>query len=160
MPNSFTAIATALVAAAALGTAAAAQQPRVENGAVAVQTASSPLASTFRALVSAQAEAAWIGYAVQVADRDRVMCCFNSGTTFVNGVVSGNETCCGACTLEGSSGTNISSRTEGASPTGPVKLEAGDQMVVLFLVLIIIVVPVQEHDNVRILLNGAGFSQI
>ena len=132
MPNSFTAIATALVAAAALGTAAAAQQPRVENGAVAVQTASSPLASTFRALVSAQAEAAWIGYAVPVADRDRVMCCFNSGTTFVNGVVSGNGTCCGACTLEGSSGTNISSRTEGASPTGPVKLEAGDQMVVLF----------------------------
>jgi hypothetical protein len=128
MPNPFTIIASVLVTAAALGTAAA-QQPRIENGTVSVQSAASPLAQSFRALVSSQPDVTWIGYAVPVADRDRVMCCF--GDNYISGTVSGNA-CCGVCTLENSSGTTMSSRTTATSPSGAVKLEGPDQMMVLF----------------------------
>jgi hypothetical protein len=128
MPNPFTIVASALVTAAALGTAAA-QQPRIENGTVSAQGAASPLAQSFRALVSSQADVAWVGYAVPVADRDRVMCCF--GNNYISGDVSGNA-CCGVCTLENSSGTTMSSRTQGTSPSGAVKLEGPDRMFVLF----------------------------
>jgi len=131
MANSFKAIASLLLAAVVLGTAAAAQQPRIDNGAVTVQTAASPLAQSFRALVASQSDVAWVGYAVPVADRDRVMCCFGSGNNYVSGTVSGNA-CCGVCTLENSSGTTISSRTTATSPSGAVKLEGPDQMMVLF----------------------------
>jgi hypothetical protein len=129
MSNPFKAIASALAGAVAFGAAAAAQQPRIENGAVSVQGAPSPLAQSFRALVAAQADVAWIGYAVPVADRDRVMCCF--GNNYISGNVSGNA-CCGVCSLENSSGTTMSSRTGTASPSGAVKLEGPDQMIVLF----------------------------
>ena len=129
MSNSFKSIASALATAAMLGAVAAAQQPRIENGVLAVQTASSPLAQSFRALVAAQADVAWIGYAVPTAERDRVMCCF--GNNYISGEVSGNA-CCGVCTLENSSGTTMSSRTEGGSPSGAVKLEGPDKMFVLF----------------------------
>ena len=85
MPNSFKAIASALLAAIALGTAAAAQQPRVENGPVAVQNAGS-LGQTFRSLVAAETGPTWVGYSVPVANRERIMCCFNSGTTIPVGI--------------------------------------------------------------------------
>lgn len=132
MPNAFKGIAFTLVAAVVLGTAAGTQQPRIENGAVAVQPAGSPLAQSFRALVSSQVEVAWIGYSVPVADRDRVMCCFGSGNNYVSGSISGNNACCGVCTLENSSGTTMSSRAESTSPSGAIKLEGPDRMVVLF----------------------------
>jgi hypothetical protein len=131
MSKAFTAITSALVAAAGFGAAAAAQQPRIENGAVAVQTAASPLAQSFRTLVAAQVQPAWIGYAVPVVDRDRVMCCFGSGDNYISGTVSG-ATCCAACALERSSGTNISSRSEVTSPSGAIKLEGADRMAVLY----------------------------
>jgi hypothetical protein len=134
MANSFTLIASALLAATALGTAATAQQPRVENGAVAVQNAG-PLGETFRSLVAAETGPTWVGYSVPVANRDRVMCCFDSGPTIVNGVVSGMNGCCGACRLEGSSGTTMSNRTESTSPSGAVKLEGSDRMTVLFRIV-------------------------
>ena len=60
------------------------------------------------------------------------MCCFNSGNTFIN---SGNQTCCGMCSLEPSvDGTMMSSRPQGQQ-AGPVKLEGADSMVVLFRVV-------------------------
>lgn len=130
MPTSFKVIATALGVTVVLATAVAAQQPRIENGAVTVQAAGSPLAQSFRALVSSQADVAWVGYSVPVVDRERTMCCFNSGNAF--GISSGGGGCCGACTLENSSGTNISSRSESASPSGVVKLEGSERMVVLY----------------------------
>jgi hypothetical protein len=132
MTNPFNVVASALVTAVALGAAAAAQQPRIENGAVSVQGAASPFAQSFRALVSSQADVAWIGYSVPVADRDRVMCCFGSGNNYISGTMSGSNACCGVCTLENSSGTTISSRTDSTSPSGAIKLEGPDRMVVLF----------------------------
>jgi HEAT repeat protein len=122
------------IAALSLGTVASAQPPRLLNGTVTTQAAGSPLGSSFRTLVGAQPDVAWIGYSVPVVDGERTMCCFDSGngTTFVNGVSNGRY-CCGACRLE-PSGTGMKSRTtqQSATPTGPIKLEASSRMVVLF----------------------------
>src|SRR6476620_9177192 len=117
MSNPFKIIVAALTGAVAFCAAAAAQQPRIDNASITVQTAASPLAQSFRALVAAQSDIAWIGYAVPVADRDRVMCCF--GNNYISGNVSGNA-CCGVSSLENSSGTTMSSRTGGATPSGAV----------------------------------------
>ena len=116
-----------------LATAASAQPPRLTNGKVTTQAAGSPLSQSFRTLVGAQPDVAWIGYSVPVVDGERTMCCFdsNSGTTFVNGVSNGRY-CCGACRLE-PSGTETANRTaQPTAPAGPIKLEASSGMVVLF----------------------------
>ena len=116
-----------------LAAAASAQPPRLTNGKVTTQAAGSPLSQSFRTLVGAQSDVAWIGYSVPVVDGERTMCCFdsNNGTTFVNGVSNGRY-CCGACRLE-PSGTETANRTaQPTVPAGPIKLEASSRMVVLF----------------------------
>jgi len=133
MSKTFKIIASALAAGAALGAVAAAQQPRIENGAVTVQAAASPLAQSFRALVASESTPTWIGYSVPVVDPDRVMCCFGSGNNYISGNVSG-AACCGPCTLENSSGTTMSSRGQAGSPSGPIKLENSGHMAILFRV--------------------------
>lgn len=135
MTTPFKLIAPVLVMTVVLAAVLAAQQPRIENGTVTAQPAGSPFVQSFRSLVSSQPDIAWIGYSMPVADRERLMCCVNSGTTFVNGMVSNASGCCGACRLEPpSNGTNISSRSETTSPSGVVKLEGADRMVVLYRV--------------------------
>jgi hypothetical protein len=138
MPKPFRLIASSLAVTVAVAAAVAAQQPRIANGRVTSQAAGSPFAQSFRSLVSSQPDVAWIGYSVPAADGQRVMCCFNSGSTFVsNGVVmSDGSSCCGACRLESGSGvtsrdtTTTSPRTDPASAV--VKLEGSDRMVVLY----------------------------
>ena len=112
MSRRYVAIAVALSTCTMLGAATAASsrqspsgrkrgQPRIVNGRVNAQAAGS-LAQTFKSLVAAQPEVAWIGYAVPVDDRDRTMCCFSSadGTTWVSGTSSSSMQCCGACRIE------------------------------------------------------------
>src|SRR4029079_5422753 len=125
MSTRFTSIASGLVIAAALGSAAAAQQPRIQNAALTTQAAATPFAESFRAMVSAVQDVGWIGYAVPVTDGERVMCCSNAGTYVDGSNVSG---CCGLCRLENSSGTTMSPRPQAASPAGVIKLEGADQM--------------------------------
>ena len=132
MSRPFTLIASSLGLAAALASVVAAQQPRIQNGAVSAQPAGSPFAQSFRYLVSSAGDVTWIGYAVPVIDGERVMCCFNSGTTYVEGTTTNVSGCCGLCRLENSSGTSMSTRSQQASPAGVVKLEGSDQMVVMF----------------------------
>jgi len=125
-------VGTGLGLAVALATVAAAQQPHIQNGNITTQPAGSPFAESFRTLVSSTAEVTWIAYAVPVIDRERVMCCFDSGTSSVNGVnLSG---CCDLCRLENSSGTSISTRPEPTTRAGVIKLEGSDRMIVLFRV--------------------------
>ena len=62
---------TVFLAALAVGATAAGQQPRVTNGRVTTQAAGSPLAQSFRTLVGAQSEVAWIGYSVPRRRRAR-----------------------------------------------------------------------------------------
>jgi HEAT repeat protein len=135
MQATFRVIAASLAGAVSLAAAVAAQQPRIANGRVTPQPAGSPFTQSFRSLVAAQPDVAWIGYSVPVVNGERVMCCFSSGTTWVNGdvVMGDRSSCCGSCRLETSSqGTAVSSRPE--APAGPVKLEGSDRMVVLYRV--------------------------
>jgi HEAT repeat protein len=125
----------AFLGAAAVAAAAAAQQPRLTNGRVTTQPAAT-LQQAFRAAVNTHADTGWVGYSVPVVDGERVMCCFNSGTSFVSGTINGNQTCCGMCSLEpGLDGTSMSTRPQAAQPGGVVKLEGADTMVILFRVV-------------------------
>ncbi|MEO5895228.1 MAG: HEAT repeat domain-containing protein [Vicinamibacterales bacterium] len=141
MSKRFFAIGTALTSVVLLGAAAAAQQPRITNGRLSPQTASANLGQVFRSLVAAQAETAWIGYAVAVTG-DRTMCCFtnSNGTTYISGsLVSSDGPCCGACRIEPSTETAAAIRNSAAARTttaqGPVKLEGAQRMVVMFRVV-------------------------
>jgi hypothetical protein len=132
MSTRFKVIMAGLGVAVALVTVVAAQQPRIQNGAVTTQPAGPSFVQSFRSLVSATTDATWVGYAVPVIDGERVMCCFNGGTSFVNGTVSDASGCCGLCRLENSSGTTMSTRSQAPTPAGVIKLEGSDQMIVLF----------------------------
>ncbi len=132
MSTPFKLIASGLGMAVALGAVVSAQQPRIQNGTVTRQPAGTPFAQSFRSLVSSAPDVGWIGYSVPVADGERVMCCFDSGTSFVDGTAANVSGCCGLCRLENSSGTTLSSRAQAPSPAGVIKLEGSDQMIVLF----------------------------
>jgi HEAT repeat protein len=111
------------------------QQPRIVNGKVAAQPAGSPFAQSFRTLVAAQSDIAWIGYTVPIVDGERVMCCFDGDTNFVNGTVASSaRSCCRACRLEpAADGTSMARRAPpGATGQGVVQLERSDRFVVLF----------------------------
>lgn len=136
MSNRFLTITCALLGVAALGTAVAAQQPRLTNGTLTTQSAGSNLPQAFNTLVAGQTEIAWIGYSVPVSERGRMMCCWSSadGTSYFSGTVSGDAPCCGGCRLEPA--TEGGMRAPVATPqSGPVKLEGADRMVVLFRVV-------------------------
>lgn len=118
----------------------AAQQPRIDNGRITSQPAGPSLAQTLRTLVSSQADVAWIGYSVPVVDGERTMCCFDSGSTWINGsVVRSDGACCATCRLDPSSSTSMSTRPpslagqSGVAGTA-VKLEGSGQMSVLLRV--------------------------
>ena len=133
MSSLFTSIGSVLMIAGAISVPVSAQQPRIDNGEVTSQQAGSPFAASFRALVAAQPDVTWLGYSVPVVDRERMMCCFNDGNSFVSGSAAAG--CCGACRLENSSGTNITSRSAApAVSSGTIKLEGSDRMSVLFRV--------------------------
>jgi hypothetical protein len=138
MSRAFPTVATALVLTTAAAVVAVAQQPRLTNGRVTTQPGTA-LQQAFRAAVAGQADTGWIGYGVPVVDGERMMCCFNSGTTFINGTMrmTDGQTCCGMCTIEPSGdGTTMTSRTQPApQPGGAVKLEGADTMVVMFRVV-------------------------
>ena len=134
MSKRYLAIASALGLVTLLVTVLAAQTPRILNGRVTAQPAGS-LQQTFRAAVNAQTDIAWIGYSVPVANRERTMCCWSSGdgTTYISGSFS-HGTCCGNCRIEPSDTTTAARQSPAPSstPTGPIKLEGSDRMVLLF----------------------------
>src|SRR5262245_58898417 len=140
MSRTFATLATALVLTTATAITGVARRhaPPLTNGQVTSQPGAG-LAQAFRAAVNAQAGTGWIGYSVPIVAGERTMCCFNSGSTFINGTVrmSDGQTCCGMCSIEPSvNGTTMTSRAPGTpAPGGAVKLEGPDTMVVLFRVV-------------------------
>ena len=137
MSKRFCAIGGVLILCVLVAAAAAAQQPRITNGQVVPQAAGT-LARTFRAVVTAQADIAWVGYAVPVRERNRTTCCWSSadGTTHFSGTMnSGDMPCCGACGLEPPVAGPRAMAPIGAPLQGPVKLEGSDQLVVLFRIV-------------------------
>ena len=112
----------------------AAQQPRIDNGRV-TTTASGSLSQSIQKLLASQVEAAWIGYSVPVVAGDRTMCCFDSGSTWVNGSVrSSDGMCCPACRLEPSGSTTSMTSGQSQRPAAVVKLEGSSAMTVLLRV--------------------------
>jgi hypothetical protein len=132
MSTPFRIVASGLGMSVALAASVAAQQPRIQNGSVTSQPAGAPFAQSFRSLVSSMPDVAWIGYAVPVVDGERVMCCFSSGTTTVEGTFSNAPGCCGLCRLENSSGSTMTAGPQAPAPAGVIKLEGSDRMIVLF----------------------------
>ena len=140
MSRTFATLASAflVMTATAVTGVAVGQAPRLTNGQVTTQPGAG-LAQAFRAAVNAQAATGWIGYGVPMVPGDRTMCCFDSGSTFINGSVrmSNGQACCGMCSIEPSvDSTTLASRPQGTpTPAGAVKLEGPDTMVVLFRVV-------------------------
>jgi hypothetical protein len=119
-----------------LAVAIAAEQPRITNGRLTTQAAGTPLAQSFRTLVANQPDVAWVAYAVPVVDSDRIMCCFDSGTTWLNGsvVTSDGKGCCGVCRIEPTAdGSSMARR--GAATDAPVRLAGSERMLVLYRVV-------------------------
>jgi hypothetical protein len=111
------------------------QQPRITNGRLTAQPVRSPLPQSFRAIVSAQTEVAWIGYTVPVFNRQQVMCCFisASGSGFMSGNIVMSDASGWApavCGIE----PNSTERRAAQGSQGPVKLEGSERMAVLFRV--------------------------
>lgn len=98
-----------------------AQQPRLTNAKVETRTVTSGLDREFRAIMSSENGAAWIGYAVRAVPGDHQMCCYSS---FEDG--AGNR-CCRGCALEGSRGG-----VTAANAPGPISLESAGYIFVLF----------------------------
>jgi hypothetical protein len=137
MSKRFLTIAAALLGCVTLGATVAAQQPRVTNAKLSTQSVAGGLAQTFRSLVAAQTDIAWIGYSVPVSDREKTMCCWSSadGSTYISGTMSGDTPCCGGCRLEPSADGTARPAVTSAPQTGPIKLEGSDRMIVLFRIV-------------------------
>ncbi len=149
MSNSYRFVSAALTIAtsAAVGLAALGQQPRIANTTMTSRPAGAPFEQSFRALVGAQADVAWIGYAVPVVDGERVMCCFDNDTSWSNGsvVMSSGQRCCHACRLEpAADGTSMATRAPAAAGTNAVRLTGSERMVVMFRVA------AREIDRLRV----------
>lgn len=96
----------------------AAEQPRLSNGRTETHPAAAGLEATVRPLLRAATSPVWIGWSA-ATDRDRQMCCWDSGR---------DSGCCSGCRLEGGSGNwSASSGTR----DGVVKLEGDREMLVL-----------------------------
>jgi hypothetical protein len=137
MSKRFCAVGAVLILCVLLAASAAAQQPRISNGQVVPQPAGA-LAQTFRSVVAAQADVAWVGYSVPARDRNRTSCCWTSadGSTHFSGtVISGDTPCCGACGLEPSGAGTRTTAPSAAPAQGPIKLEGSDQLVVMFRIV-------------------------
>ncbi|HET7695883.1 MAG TPA: HEAT repeat domain-containing protein [Vicinamibacterales bacterium] len=108
--------------------------PRITNGRVVTQSAGSALDATFRRLVAAQPEPAWIGYAVPAVNRTEGRRCCSGDTWISDGIVFTNGRIA-TCTLE--SGSPASTRRSPDQPAqlqSPVRLEGPDSVVVLYRV--------------------------
>src|SRR5579862_8157720 len=92
-----------------------AQQPRVSNARLETRSAAGGLEGTFRAILNAQASAAWVGYAEPIVPGERRSCCWNDG---------------GECSLESRSGDHGVT----VVPSQTVKLEGPTHLVVLLRV--------------------------
>jgi hypothetical protein len=98
----------------------AAAQPRLVNAKVETHALQGPLDETFKRMVAAQADAAWIGYAVPVVPGNRQMCCYYSSS----GINYGYR----GCSLEPRSPLPAA----GTGDAGPVRLEAPTNFYVMF----------------------------
>src|SRR5262245_55050178 len=121
--------------------------PRITNTTISTRPAGSPFAQSFRSLVAAQNDVAWIAYAAPVVDGERIMCCFNNDTVWVNGsvVTSSGRNCCGVCRIEpAADGTSMARRAPATPTTNAVRLQGSERMIVTFRVA------ARDTDRIRV----------
>src|SRR5690349_13579111 len=104
--------------------------PRVTNGRLAAQPVGASLDATFKRLVAAQSEPAWIGYTVPAVSRAEGRGCCSGDTWISDGIVFTNGRIA-TCGLESSTSTRRSS-DQPAQFQNPVRLEGPDSVVVLY----------------------------
>ena len=107
--------------------------PKISNGRVVAQAAGSNLDATFKRLVAAQSEPAWIGYSVPtVRDGSNRGCC--DGTTWISdGIVITNGRVA-TCGLEPGDRTVRTSQAQPVTTQSPIRLEGPETMVILYRV--------------------------
>jgi hypothetical protein len=125
-------IAGAVLVTVACASASAQQPPVVVNGRVTTSPAGAAFPQSFRNLISSPGETTWVGYAVPVVDRARLMCCDGSGRE----MAGGDGLSSGGCRLESSRDQSPAEPrpTQGAAPR-TVQLEGSDRIAVLFRVV-------------------------
>jgi HEAT repeat protein len=106
-------------------------QPRVQNGRLTTQPSGGNFEGTFRGLVGAQTEPAWIGYAVPVVRRSEGRMCCSGDTWISDGIVFTNGRIA-ACGLEPSTTGPRRPSDQPAQMPSPVRLEGPDSVIVLF----------------------------
>ena len=140
MRRTYFTIVIALIAAVSLAVTAVAQQAKITNARLTAQAAGSPFVQSFQSLVAAQPDVTWLAYSVPVRDKERVMCCFWSGSSYISGNIvmsdsSGwNRTACGLESAQRTADSGQRTADSAQRTAGPVKLEGSDNMTVLFRV--------------------------
>ena len=106
---------------------AAAQQPRIVNAKIETRSAAAGLSHEFQSFVESHTSPAWLGFAVPILSDRNQICCSNS----TSGDWDGS---CGHCRLEsGNDNFSMHSRDQdSAQAKGPVPLEGGRHLLVLF----------------------------
>lgn len=103
----------ALIAIAAAG-GAAAQPPRIQNARMETRAVAGGLDATFRSILNAQSQPAWVGYSVPMVPGDHQSCCWNNDAR--------------GCFLE----PRTTNQTIAIAPNQTVKLEGPSELVVLY----------------------------
>ena len=99
--------------------------PRIINGQVSATTAGAGLRQTFTSMVAAQGDVLWIGYAVPVKDRDRVMCCWSNGSSSSCAIDSAMASAYSSSAPLSPSSPQAERRTAPAVSTAPASSRAG-----------------------------------
>jgi hypothetical protein len=127
-----TRVVASAAAAIALASGVSAQQPAVANGRVTTRHADAPFSRSFRALVASQPDTGWIGYTVPVIDRERFMCCGDSGHQAGDEPSqNGTGLSSASCRLEQSA----TAPTRPAAGRAPVQLEGADRVAILYRIV-------------------------
>src|SRR3954471_12474426 len=132
MLTSTSPIVAAVLLMLACGNVSAQQPPVVVNGRVTTTPAGAAFSQSFGKVISSAAETSWVGYAVPVVDRGRLMCCDGS----VGGMRGDDGLSSGGCRLESSTGQSPA-QPGAAQGTAPrtVQLEGSERIAVLFRVV-------------------------
>ena len=95
--------------------------PHIENAKVETRSVAGSLAATMAEVEKSAAKPTWVGYGVRIVAGERMICCGNYDSRVRD---------CGKCALE-TDGENYSN-TGNAKHSGAVKLEGGEDLIVLF----------------------------
>jgi hypothetical protein len=98
--------------------------PRVENARMETRSVSGSLVATIAEAEKNAANPAWMGYGVKAVAGQRSICCGNYSDSRADG--------CGKCALETERVHGNNTSTDKSASKGAVKLEGGEQLIVLF----------------------------